>query len=180
MPAAGRLARDGSQRPSIAGVIAVMPTSKKSHLPGSQAKPRDPLTEFLTNPENKHLSTAEYVAQGVGRVTDWHLRQLQPRLEEIRERIIKIKDSERLQYRLVALAHFFEETATGPEAHSDARREVAFALAYFFHGGDRIPDGTPRYGLLDDALVVEAVLERSEAALREHWHREGREWPEEF
>lgn len=155
-----------------------MTSAKKSHGTATEPKAKDPLTEFLTDPETKHLSTAEYVSRGVSHVTDRHLRQMQPRLDVLRERIVKINDSSRLQYRLAMFAQFFEETANDVEAHTPARKEVAFALAYFFHGGDRIPDGTPRYGLLDDALIVEAVLERNEAALREHWHREGRQWPE--
>jgi uncharacterized membrane protein YkvA (DUF1232 family) len=80
-----------------------------------------------------------------------------------------------LQMRLVVLAQYFEETIKGPEAHAAARKEIAFALHYFDQASDRIPDDTPQYGLLDDALVVEAVIERNSAALREHWHRAGRE-----
>lgn len=131
----------------------------------------DPLAAFLSDPETRKLSTGEFVSQGVTRVSDHHLDLLVSRLDALRERIAKINDSPLLQTRLLAFADFLGKTRAGPEAALPARRDVAFALAYFFEGADRIPDGTPQYGLLDDALVVEAVLERVDPALRAHAQR---------
>jgi uncharacterized membrane protein YkvA (DUF1232 family) len=153
-----------------------MPTKRKSES-SPQSAGKDELNEFFLDPASKRLSTAEYVAQGVTHVSDWHVREMQKRLAVLRDRVAQINDSPRLQLRLEAFLRFMEETADSDVATA-ARQEVAFALAYFFHSADRIPDGTPHYGLLDDALVVEAVLERNEAALREHWRRAGRSWPE--
>lgn len=153
-----------------------MPTKKKSEHSSSPTE-KDELSEFFSDPASKRLSTAEYVAQGVTHVTDWHMREMQKRLAVLRDRVAQITDSPRLQFRLEAFLRFMAET-DGAALGTAARKEVAFALAYFFHSADRIPDGTPHYGLLDDALVVEAVLERNEAALREHWHRAGRTWPD--
>ena len=59
---------------------------------------------------------------------------------------------------------------------SPAIRESAFALLYFLKGFDRIPDSVPEIGLLDDALVVQVVFQRHEAALRAHWLRRRRPW----
>lgn len=151
--------------------------TKRNPADPSSSAPDD-LSRFLADPEQRRLSTAEYVTEGVKRVTDWHLEQLLPRLETLRSRIAQITDSPRLQARLEEFVRFFEETGAGVEAQLPARRDVAFALAYFFEGADRIPDGTPQYGLLDDALVVEAVLLRTEAALRAHAQRAGRSLPE--
>jgi uncharacterized membrane protein YkvA (DUF1232 family) len=150
-----------------------MPTAKKNN--GHVQAAEDKLTNFFGDPASKRLTTAEYVAQGVPHVTNQHLDQLQQRLGQLRQRIVQIEDSARLQMRLTVLALYFEETGSGREQYSAARKEVAFALIYFSQASDRIPDGVPEYGLLDDALVVEAVLERNSAALREHWHRAGRE-----
>lgn len=147
--------------------MSTMTRHKSSATPAHN----DPLAAFLSDPETRKLSTGEFVSQGVTRVSPQHLELLVARLDALRERIGKIADSPLLQTRLLAFAEFLGRTHQGPEAELPARRDVAFALAYFFEGSDRIPDGTPQYGLLDDALVVAAVLERVEPALRAHAQR---------
>jgi len=147
--------------------MIVMTRQKPSATPPQ----KDPLAEFLSDPESRKLSTAEFVSRGVTHVTERHLDRLVPRLHALRERIAKINDSPLLQSRLLVFADFLAATHHGPEAAQPARREAAFALAYFFEGSDRIPDGTPLYGLLDDALVVQDVLQRVEPALRAHAQR---------
>lgn len=132
---------------------------------------KETLAEFLADPETRKLSTAEFVSQGVTHVTDRDLTLLLPRLDALRARIAQINDSPLLQARLFAFVNFLGETRYEPDAEHPARRYVAFALAYFLEGSDRIPDDTPLYGLLDDALVVEAVLGRVEPALRAHAKR---------
>lgn len=138
----------------------------------------DPLNTFLTDQTNHRLTTAEYLAQGVTHVGPKQVEQVEAELPELRKRIAAITDSRRLRNRLEVLAQFLAESSNGVAAATEARRDAAFALAYFLHGSERIPNETPQYGLLDDALVVEAVLERNSAALREHWHRAGRELPD--
>lgn len=49
------------------------------------------------------------------------------------------------------------------QAPDTVRRDLLGALAYFADPRDLIPDQRPRFGLLDDALVIEL-------ALREHLH----------
>lgn len=83
-----------------------------------------------------------------------------------------------LHRQLGLLATYFDESNAGTAEPSAALREVAFALLYFLKGFDRIPDTVPEVGLLDDALIVQAVLQRQETVLRAHWLRCRREWPE--
>jgi uncharacterized membrane protein YkvA (DUF1232 family) len=154
-----------------------MPTKNK---PATNGRPSsdDPLAQFFADAANKRLSTAEYVAQGVTRVGPAQIQQMESELPELRKKIQGITSSNRLQQRLELLADFLRESGNGSSVATETRREVAFALAYFSHGSDRIPDETPDYGLLDDALVVEAVLERNGAALRQHWDRSGLALPD--
>jgi uncharacterized membrane protein YkvA (DUF1232 family) len=155
------------------------PMSMKKKSAGRTAETSgDPLRQFLTDQTNHRLTTAEYVAQGVAQVGPQQVEQVEAELPELRKRIAQITDSRRLRSRLEVLAQFLAESGNGTAAAPEARRDAAFALAYFSHGSERIPNETPEYGLLDDALVVEAVLERNSAALREHWHRAGRELPD--
>lgn len=59
-----------------------------------------------------------------------------------------------------------------------AHREAAFALLYFLKGFDRVPDTLPEIGLLDDAMIVQIVLQRHAATLRALRRR--RAWPAEL
>src|SRR5690606_6103609 len=107
--------------------MIVMTRQKPSATPPQ----KDPLAEFLSDPESRKLSTAEFVSRGVTHVTERHLDRLVPRLHALRERIAKINDSPLLQSRLLVFADFLAATHHGPEAAQPARREAAFALAYF-------------------------------------------------
>lgn len=155
-----------------------MGTVKKKST--STAAGSDALAAFFDRPESKRLSTAEFVSQGVTLVSAEYVHQLVPRLPALRERIEQITDSTRLRARLELLARFLSDTDGAGDSSATARREAAFALSYFEHHGDRIPDATPEYGLLDDALIIEAVLERNGAALRQHWKRAGVDLPDSF
>ena len=166
------------QRFSASAVEAAMPSKKTTHPAPTAPAGQNRLTRFLRDPANKRLSTAEFVERGVLCVSEAEIRALQAELGQVRQKIDQIPDSQRLQSRLHLLAQYVEESRNGTVHATDTCREAAFALAYFAHGSDRIPDETPEYGLLDDALVVEAVLERNSAALREHWQRANRPWPE--
>ncbi len=113
----------------------------------------------------KHVDTAAFVA-------------LRDMLGQVREKAATIKDSDRLRRRIDFLVQFFEETLGDTSASLEARQAVAFGLLYFLKGFDRIPDSIPEIGLMDDALVIGAVLERHSSALRAHWNRKKRFWPE--
>lgn len=52
------------------------------------------------------------------------------------------------------------------DAPAQVRQELLGALAYLSDPSDLIPDDQPRYGLLDDALVLEMAVN----AHRDEWH----------
>ena len=55
--------------------------------------------------------------------------------------------------------------------------EAAFALFYFQHSADLIPDSIPGMGLLDDAMIVRIVLARHEQAFKFNPHGYRLSWP---
>jgi uncharacterized membrane protein YkvA (DUF1232 family) len=55
--------------------------------------------------------------------------------------------------------------------------EAAFALLYFQHATDLIPDSIPGMGLLDDAMIVRIVLSRHEQAFKFSPHGYKVSWP---
>jgi uncharacterized membrane protein YkvA (DUF1232 family) len=55
--------------------------------------------------------------------------------------------------------------------------EAAFALLYFQHATDLIPDSIPGIGLLDDAMIVRIVLGRHEQAFKSSPHGYKLSWP---
>ena len=65
-------------------------------------------------------------------------------------------------------------------SHYSTRRlvsEAAFALRYFEHTSDLIPDSIPGMGLLDDAMITSLVLRRHEAAFKHSSHAHKLRWP---
>lgn len=56
------------------------------------------------------------------------------------------------------------------QAPDEASREIAGALAYFTDQCDLIPDASPQFGLLDDALIIELALRHNLAEWRQ-WQR---------
>lgn len=138
---------------------------------------------------NRHLSAvshddiasvARYIDLGAGLVTPEAINALRRLSRSLDKKIAGLGESERLRRRIELLATYFEEASLDGQMGSPAHREVAFALLYFLKGFDRIPDTIPEVGLLDDAMVVQIVLDRHATALRAHWLRQRRVWPAEF
>jgi uncharacterized membrane protein YkvA (DUF1232 family) len=104
-------------------------------------------------------------AGGLRLITPAVIRSLRDSLPELARKIRHIRDSDRLRARLELLGGYVAAVpdATGPA--DDTLREAAFALCYFLTGSDAIPDSLPEIGLVDDALLVEAVLRRHETEL---------------
>ena len=75
---------------------------------------------------------------------------------------------------------YFEDACRDGQAGIPAHRDAAFALLYFLKGFDRVPDSVPEVGLLDDALIIQTVVQRHMARLRAHWRRHHRTWPAEL
>ena len=134
---------------------------------------------------NRHLSThtetdapslAHYLDRGAALITPDAVEALRALRQPLQTKIDALTGSERLRQRLQVLATYFDETNHFRVA-DHARRDVAFALFYFLKGFDRIPDTVPEVGLLDDALMVDFVLQRHFTTLRVHWLRHRRLWP---
>jgi uncharacterized membrane protein YkvA (DUF1232 family) len=126
------------------------------------------------------VSTSAYVERGGELVTPQAVAGLRSLRAALQKKIAGVETGSRLRRRLDVLAQYFDETAGGVGPANLPHREVTFALLYFLKGFDRIPDSVPEVGLLDDALIVQDVLERHTTALKGHWTRHQRTWPEEL
>ncbi len=127
--------------------------------------------------EADNVSINDYINRGAALVTPEALQALRSLLPALRRKTDTVKDSDRLRHRLKVLTSYFDETAGSSFADPAAESEIAFALLYFLKGFDRIPDSVPEIGLLDDAMIVEIVLQRHLTTLRGHWLRTHRPWP---
>jgi uncharacterized membrane protein YkvA (DUF1232 family) len=114
-------------------------------------------------------SPTSYLERGAQLVTPSALGALRGLLPELRTKASAITDSARLRRRLETMIAFFDETADAEFTDVEARREIGFVLFYFLKGYDLIPDAIPHIGLMDDALLVEAVLGRHQESIRAHW-----------
>ena len=138
---------------------------------------------------DRHLATPapgeiigipDYVEKGGELVTPTALKNLLGLWTSLQRKVARVKEGSRLRRRMDVLALFVEEAQEGSGSSGPALREAAFALLYFLKGFDRIPDAVPEVGLVDDAMVVQAVLDRHAPALRAHWTRHQRVWSEEL
>jgi uncharacterized membrane protein YkvA (DUF1232 family) len=138
---------------------------------------------------NRHLSAntrddlpgvATYIDHGAAHVTAEALAALQNLRQPLHKKVAALKESGHLKRRLELLATYFDEASTDGLRGTPAHRETAFALLYFLKGFDRIPDTVPEVGLLDDAMVVQIVMQRHAPTFRAHWLRRGRTWPAEL
>lgn len=121
-------------------------------------------------------SPSRHVAQGAECVSAGDLAGLHGLLPDVMIKAALITGSKRLRQRVELLAAFMMESP--PAANSPAHREVAFVLFYFLKGQDLIPDSVPEIGLLDDALLVDAALQRNRMALESHRADRGQSWPD--
>lgn len=146
-------------------------------------------TQSIPEALNRHLSTnqhddlpgiARYLDEGAALVTPEAIAALEALRAPLHAKIAALDVSSHLRRRIDLLATYFDETARDGAPDRPAQRDTAFALLYFLKGFDRIPDTVPEVGLLDDAMIVQTVLQRHAAALRAHWLRRGRSWPAEI
>lgn len=121
-----------------------------------------------------------YVDRGAALATPEAILALQRLHRPLHKKIDAIKESGHLQHRLELLATFFEEACSDGHKGTPAHCDAAFALLYFLKGFDRIPDSVPEVGLLDDAMIVQCVLQRNTTTFRAHWLRRRRTWPAEL
>ena len=146
-------------------------------------------TQSIPEELNRHLSTnshddlpgiARYVDEGAALVTPEAVAALHALRAPLHAKIDALDVSSHLRRRLDLLATYFDETIHDGSADRSAQHDTTFALLYFLKGFDRIPDTVPEVGLLDDAMIVQTVLQRHATALRAHWLRQGRTWPGEL
>ena len=140
-----------------------------------------PTPDSIPDALQKHLSTnssddipslAQYVDQGAALVTAEAIEALRGLHGPLQAKIAAVADSAVLRQRLELLTSYFAATSEAP-TDAATQREVAFALLYFLKGFDRIPDSVPEVGLLDDAMIVQTVLQRHETVLQAHAMRTG-------
>lgn len=130
-------------------------------------------TYLSTNTSVDVPSLAQYVAEGAALVTPEAIATLRGMHAPLLAKIAGIADSAVLRKRLELLTSYFVATSETPK-DATTLREVAFALLYFLKGLDRIPDSVPEIGLLDDAMVVQAVLQQHETVLEAHAMQQSR------
>ena len=141
-----------------------------------------PTSDSIPDALRNHLSTnssadvpslTQYVDQGAALVTPEAIEALRGLHAPLQTKIAGVADSAVLRQRLELLTSYFMATSEAP-TDATTQREVAFALLYFLKGFDRIPDSVPEVGLLDDAMIVQTVLQRHETVLQAHAMRQSR------
>ena len=128
-------------------------------------------------PEGIAPTTAAYVAKGAELVTTEEMMTLRALLPDIRKKLCHITAPAEFVQRVELLAVYYEEMIGAPAAAFLSRQQSAFALLYFLKGFDRIPDSIPEIGYVDDAAVVDQVIENNRVSLREHWSHRNWGWP---
>lgn len=123
------------------------------------------------------VSTLRFIERGAELVTPEAIEAMLRLLPQFYRKVGTVRTSRRLQHRLELLALYFTEGCADGQLGTLPHREATFALLYFLKGFDRIPDTVPEIGFLDDALIVEQVIQRNATMLRAHWLRYGRAWP---
>ena len=138
----------------------------------------DTLNRYLSaNSRDDLAGTTQYVDGGAELVTHTAINALRKLRPALQAKIDALDESEHLRRNLDVLATTFDEACIDGQMGTRMHREVTFALLYFLKGFDRIPDTVPELGLVDDAMIVELVLQRHSTALRAHWLRRRRAWP---
>ena len=138
------------------------------------------LNRYLTTAEENASPISLYTEEGGKLVTTEAMAFLRKLMIPLCNKIQTVKDSDLFRRRLELFVLYFDE-AVDPRNDSDsARREVAFALLYFLKGYDRIVDSISEIGLLDDAMVVDSVLERHKTTIRAFCINSGRDWPDDL
>ena len=158
-----------------------MPVTDSNSMSNGFASIPAPLDRYLsTNAAGDISSVAAYIDRGARLIDAAAMHALQRLRLPLHAKIEQLNESVHLRRRLELLTTFFEEASRDGSTATPACRETAFALLYFLKGYDRIPDTVPEVGLLDDALIVQIVLQRHATPLRLHWLQRRRVWSSEL
>jgi hypothetical protein len=150
----------------------------KSPLPaGASRIPAELDRHLAAHATEEIVSTVAFVERGGELVSPQAVAGLRSLRGPLDAKIAGLEPSSRLRRRLEVFAAYFDEVPGGTGPMAAPHREITFALLYFLKGFDRIPDSMPEIGLLDDAIVVQIVLDRQSTALRAHWSRRQQPWP---
>ena len=123
---------------------------------------------------------SHYIDRGSDLVTPAAIQALRGLREPLQAKVEALAEPGYLRHRIELLMIYFEEACREGHAGIPAHRDAAFALLYFLKGCDRVPDSVPEVGLLDDAMIIQTVLQRHSIRFRAHWQRHHRAWPAEL
>lgn len=140
--------------------------------------PTETLDQYLAtmSTPGRAATPSSHLERGAAIVTPADIERLRRLFTALRSKAARITDSDLLPRRIGLLMQYVQEAPAGEP--TPALREAAFALYYFLKGFDLIPDSVPQVGLLDDALLVETVLQRNAHEFRAHWAARRRVWTE--
>ena len=139
-----------------------------------------PLDRYLSHSDPELVGISIYIDRGAELVTPAAIEALRTLRQPMQAKVEALVEPGYLRHRIELLMTYFEEACRDGHADSPAHRDTAFALLYFLKGFDRIPDSVPEVGLLDDAIIIQTVLQRHSIRLRAHWLRHHRAWPAEL
>lgn len=139
-----------------------------------------PLDRYLSHSDPELIGISVYIDRGAELVTPAAIEALRGLRQPLQAKIEALVEPGYLRNRIELLMTYFEDVCRDGLAGIPAHRDAAFALVYFLKGFDRVPDSVPEVGLLDDALIIQTVVQRHSARLRAHWLRHHRPWPAEL
>lgn len=149
--------------------------SPATNLPMSTTTTLEHYLATMTSP-GREATPSTHLERGAAIVKPADIERLRRMFPALRSKAARITDSTVLPRRIGLLLQYVQDAPAGEP--TPALRDAAFALYYFLKGFDLIPDTVPHVGLLDDALLVETVLQRNAHEFRAHWAARRRVWPE--
>ncbi len=133
-----------------------------------------------TSSDDDIAGLSHYIDRGSELVTPAAIEALRGLRQPLRAKVEALAEPGHLRHRIELLMIYVEDAYRDGHTGIPAHRDAAFALLYFLKGSDRVPDSTPEVGLLDDAMIIQTVLQRHSTGLRAHWLRHHRAWPAEL
>lgn len=133
-----------------------------------------------THSDDDIAGLSHYIDRGSELVTPAAITALRGLRQPLQAKVEAQVEPGYLRHRIELLTTYFEKACRDGHAGVPAHRDATFALLYFLKGFDRVPDFVPEVGLLDDALIIQTVVQRHWATLRAHWLRHHRTWPAEL
>jgi hypothetical protein len=143
----------------------------------AQPDPRagNPISAYMNYVSKEGIDLERFVEQGGRLLGRDEADVLSGGLPDLTAKIVELRaDHPLLAKQLEFLSGFFSVPPVGPA--KVVRDETAFALLYAAKDMDLMPDNMPGVGYLDDAAVVEVVLNRHEKVFALHCASLGLDW----